>query len=64
MYAARHDADIYNPMKPQNTVEGALPLLVVIVVLATALISAQVAFWIAVGALVLLSVYLFFRREW
>jgi 4-hydroxybenzoate polyprenyltransferase len=51
-------------MKPQNVVEGALPLLALIVVLAVALVSGQVAFWISVGFLVLLSAYLFLRKEW
>ncbi len=51
-------------MKPQNQVEGALPLLAVVIVLSTALLSAETAFWIAIACLVLLSVYLFMRSEW
>jgi Ca2+/Na+ antiporter len=51
-------------MKPQNQVEGALPLLATIIVLATSLMSGQVAFIIAVVSLILLSVYLFLRKEW
>jgi 4-hydroxybenzoate polyprenyltransferase len=51
-------------MKPQNQVEGAFPILAVIVSFASALLSGEVAYWIAIGALVLLAVYLFLRREW
>lgn len=51
-------------MKPQNQVEGALPLLALIIVLATSLLSLQAAFIICLVFLVLLSGYLFIRREW
>ncbi|MBY0539137.1 hypothetical protein K2P56_01715 [Patescibacteria group bacterium] len=51
-------------MKPQNQVEGAIPLLALIVVLATSLLSLQTAFIISLVFLLCLSVYLFVRREW
>lgn len=51
-------------MKPQNQVEGALPLLAVVVSFASALLSGEAAYWVAIGALLLLAIYLFFRKEW
>ncbi len=51
-------------MKPQNQIEGALPLLAVVIAFASALLSGQAAFIVAIVSLVLLSAYLFFRKEW
>jgi cell division protein FtsW (lipid II flippase) len=51
-------------MKPQNQVEGAVPLLALIVVVAIALLSLQAAFITSLVFFVLFSAYLFIRREW
>ncbi len=51
-------------MRPQNQVEGTVPLLAVIVILATSLLSVQFAFGVAIASLVLLSLYLFIRKDW
>ena len=53
-----------NGMKPQNIAEGALPLLSIVLVLGIAILSLQAAFITALVLFVLLSAYLFFRRDW